>query len=86
MSIPFFESILHALGRRVNYDAISNYAGNSFAKDAWKMIQEANPLTKPQKMNTGFLDMISGVKVVNSKKISEGIASGDLSDIDWSKV
>lgn len=50
------------------------------------MIQEANPLTKPQKMNSGFLDMIASVKVVNSKKITDSIASGDLSGIDWSKV
>ena len=59
MSIPFFNSVLAALGKRVNYDAVVNYAGNSFAKDSWKLIQEANPLVKPKKISNGFLEMLN---------------------------
>ncbi|MDO4802983.1 MAG: hypothetical protein Q4A15_12525 [Prevotellaceae bacterium] len=77
MSLIFFNSILTALGRRVNYDAISNYAGNSFAKDSWKMIQEANPLTKQKTMNSGFLDMIVKAKTNNKKAFA---------DVDWADV
>lgn len=80
MSLVFFNSILAALGRRVNYDAISNYAGNSFAKDSWKMIQEANPLVKPKSMNSGFLDMIVKAKV-NNKDNKKAFA-----DVDWADI
>jgi hypothetical protein len=31
------------LGYRLNYEAVINYAGNSFCKDSWKMITESNP-------------------------------------------
>lgn len=75
MSIVFFNDILAALGKRVNYDAISNYAGNSFAKDSWKMIQDANPLTKPKKINSGFMDIIN--KAASLKSVE------DLGDISW---
>ena len=44
MSYLFFESILTELGHKLAYDAVVNYAGNSFAKDSWDMIQDANPM------------------------------------------
>ena len=75
MSIPFFDSVLAALGKRVNYDAVVNYAGNAFAKDSWKMIQEANPLMKQKKMNTSFVEMLS--KPSTMSKIE------DLGDLSW---
>ena len=59
MSIPFFNNVLATLGKRVNYDAVVNYAGNSFAKDSWKLIQEANPMSKPRKHGTDFMNMLS---------------------------
>ena len=72
MSIPFFNSVLATLGKRVNYDAVVNYAGNSFAKDSWKLIQEANPLSKPRKHGTDFTNMLSKathIKVQSSDAI-----------------
>lgn len=75
MSMNFFNDVLSALGKRVNYEAVSNYAGNSFAKDSWKMIQEANPLVKPKKISSGFLDMLNKSTVI--KKVS------DLGDMSW---
>ena len=59
MTIIFFDSVLAALGKRVNYDAVVNYAGNSFAKDSWKMIQEANPLIKKRKVSKNFVNLIN---------------------------
>lgn len=50
MSLDFFEEVLGELGNKLNYDAIVNFAGNSFCKDAWDMIQDANPLIEK---NTG---------------------------------
>ncbi len=75
MSIPFFNSVLAALGKRVNYDAVVNYAGNSFAKDSWKMIQEANPMTKPKKIGNAFAELIG-------KSVKVG-SDSDLSDFSW---
>lgn len=78
MSIPFFNNVLAALGKRVNYDAVVNYAGNSFAKDSWKMIQEANPLTKPKKISSGFLDILNKAapkSAASTKKM--------LKEIEW---
>lgn len=68
MSIPFFNNVLAALGKRVNYDAVVNYAGNSFAKDSWKLIQESNPMTKPKKMNSSFMDVLSKTTIVKANK------------------
>ena len=75
MSIPFFNSVLTMLGKRVNYDAVVNYAGNSFAKDSWKLIQEANPFTKQKKVSSGFLDLLSKATSVQAKE--------KMGDISW---
>lgn len=77
MSIPFFDSVLAALGKRVNYDAVVNYAGNAFAKDSWKMIQEANPMMKPPKMNTSFVDMLSKPNTMSTIE--------ELGDLSWAQ-
>ena len=76
MSIPFFNNVLKSLGKKVNYDAVVNYAGNSFAKDSWKMIQEANPLYKAPAVSAGFMDILSKVP---TKKISKK----EMDDISW---
>lgn len=45
MSYLLFNDILTELGRKLSYDAVVNYAGNSFCKDSWDMIRDANPMT-----------------------------------------
>ena len=45
MSYLFFQSILTELGHKLNYEAVINYAGNSFCKDSWDMITDSNPMT-----------------------------------------
>ena len=45
MSYVFFEEILEELGRKLNYDAVVNYAGNSFCEKSWEMIMDSNPMT-----------------------------------------
>lgn len=52
MFFPTFQAIMEQLGRKLNYDAVVNYAGNSFMQKSWEMIEQANPLT-PAKKNTG---------------------------------
>ena len=68
MSIVFFNSVLTMLGKRVNYDAVVNYAGNSFAKDAWKTIRDANPLGVKEKKHA-FADMFAEVAIPQAKVI-----------------
>ena len=46
MAYIWFQSVLEALGKRINYESISNIYGNSFAKDSAKIVQAANPLLK----------------------------------------
>ena len=77
MSCPFFNDVLAALGKRVNYDAVVNYAGNACAKDSWKMIQEAHPMIKPPKMNSSFVDLLSKPNTLS--KIE------DLGDLSWAQ-
>ena len=43
MTYIFFEDVLAELGHRLNYEAIVNYAGNSFCEKSWEMITENNP-------------------------------------------
>lgn len=43
MSYVFFEDVLANLGHKLNYDAIVNYAGNSFCEKSWDMIMDSNP-------------------------------------------
>lgn len=79
MSIPFFNTVLATLGKRVNYDAVVNYAGNAFAKDSWKLIQDASPMTKPKKQNGGFIDLLNKSNITSQKAVQE------LGDISWAK-
>ena len=46
MSYVWFNSVLEFLGKRIQFESISNLYGNAFAKDAAKAIQSANPLVK----------------------------------------
>lgn len=43
MSYVFFDDILTELGHKLTYDAIVNYAGNSFCEKSWDMITKHNP-------------------------------------------
>ena len=92
MSIVFFNNVLSVLGKKVNYDAVVNYAGNSFAKDAWKTIQEANPLIK-HKQRHAFADMFSEVAISQSATVEVALpgkswfklGSTDVGDITDAK-
>ena len=43
MSFVFFDDVLTELGYKLTYEAISNYAGNSFCPKSWEMIEKSNP-------------------------------------------
>lgn len=65
MSYVFFEDVLAELGHKLTYDAVVNYAGNSFCEKSWDMITEHNPFNvqdeKSKAMNTlvGFFNTAS---------------------------
>lgn len=68
MSFNFFEDVLAELDKKLNYDAIVNYAGNSFAGDkSWKMIQEAYPLMGDKKRSS-VMSFLENVDVQIRKK------------------
>ena len=87
MSIPFFNDVLAALGRCLNYQAISNLYGNSFCKDAGKYIAEANPLVKPHK-NKGFIDLLSKAvitKQTTKKETQKAVNEALGGDVSWAE-
>lgn len=43
MSFVFFEDVLDELGHKLHYDAVVNFAGNSFMEKSWDLIAESNP-------------------------------------------
>ena len=87
MSIPFFNDVLSAIGRRLNYESVSNLYGNSFCKDAGKYIQEAYPLTKAKKVNSGLMSMLSKATIIkassDTKENTQKALAKDLGDISW---
>lgn len=84
MSYVFFQNVLNALGKRINYDAVANLAGNSFAKNAFDAIQHANPLIKESKGRTAsnFFSNVNFTKIaVNQNK--EQAKEQKLEGLDW---
>ena len=68
MSWIFFEDILEQLGRKLNYDAIVNYAGNSFVEKSWDMIMDSNPMNmdsngRGSKQQQTIADFLGGARV-----------------------
>lgn len=59
MSYSFFEDVLEELGHRLNYEAIVNYAGNTFCEKSWQMISENNPFNVTGKEHEGAKAMHS---------------------------
>lgn len=90
MSIPFFNDVLGALGRRLNYESISNLYGNSFCKDANKYIQEAYPLTKAKKIGSGLMDMFGKATIIKanaegSKNTMNALEKDLGGDLSWAE-
>lgn len=70
MSFLFFEDVLSELGHKLVYDAVVNYAGNSFCEKAWDMIMDHNPFNieeDGEKMNKKVSKTLS--ELFNSSNI-----------------
>ena len=90
MSIPFFNSVLSAIGRKLNYDSVSNLYGNSFCKDAGKYIQEAFPLAPVKKIGSGMMNMLSQATIIKTEGGDTNTAVKALGDklggdISWAE-
>jgi hypothetical protein len=88
MSYIFFQAVLDALGKKLNYESISNLYGNSFAKDAAKLIQAANPLLK-QGTNPGnsaqtLMAMPSKMTIIEGpEELTKAMGQKALGDMSW---
>lgn len=89
MSYIFFQDVLEALGKKVNFESISNMYGKTVfgKKDGQaitKMIQEANPLTKPSATNSAasFLTMGGKLTIVETAEQKKA-AESRMGDMSW---
>lgn len=73
MSFLFFEDVIEELGHKLVYDAVVNYAGNSFCEKAWDMISERNPFNIGEGgQNTGMQNTLLGFLESASVKVQKG--------------
>lgn len=72
MSLPFFDDVLEALGKRVTYDAVVNYAGNSFCEKSWEMISDNNPLSSVDQKKKQGMKLLEGLDMKKVKTVKRG--------------
>jgi hypothetical protein len=80
--------VLESLGKRINFESISNLYGNSFAKDASKIIQGSNPLLKfGSKSGGGVMGLMGKIKVIEtkSKDAEKAALKKQLGNLDWAE-
>ena len=64
MSMPFFDKVLEYIGKYVRYEAMANYAGNSFFKDSFEIIRDQFPLKQDTHENEHALSsLLKGVQL-----------------------
>ena len=86
MTYIWFQSVLEALGKKLNYESISNIYGNSFAKDAAKLVQAANPLIKENKTGNSaqtFMQMPGQLTIIKNDNKDNKQMKDFLGDMDW---
>ena len=86
MAYIWFNSVLEALGKRLNYESLSNLYGNAFAKDSSKIVQAANPLVKPHVGGSAqtLLAMPSKMTIIDGSVENQKEAmEKTMGDISW---
>ena len=86
MAYIWFTLVLEALGKRLNYESISNLLGNAFAKDAGKLVQSANPLVKHGGgASSNILALGGNIKIIQATTVDEGVKAAEekLGDLSW---
>lgn len=90
MSYIWFQAVLHATGKILNYESVSNMFGRTvFDKKSGeainRMIEHANPLTRPSTTNSAstLLSLPGSMTIIESgNKAQETRALGDTSWFD----
>lgn len=86
MAYIWFQAVLESLGKRINFESISNIYGNSFAKDSAKIVQAANPLIKQKTGGSAMalMAMPSKLTIVDGPidKQKEQVKKS-MGDISW---
>ena len=82
MTYIFFQDVLKELGYKLNYDAMVNYAGNSFVKDSWDMINDVNPMNISEgsigrKASREMANFFSTARVATKEEIEKFKAARD---------
>ena len=72
MSYVFFNKVLTSLGHKLVYDAVVNYAGNSFCEKSWDMIMNSYPLETHDQKATSAKSAIEMFRK-NAGKIEERV-------------
>jgi len=90
MTYIWFNLVLEALGKRINFESISNLYGNSFAKDASKVIQGANPLFKAGgSSGSGVMGLMGKIQIIDatksSKEAQQRAEKKILGDTSWAE-
>lgn len=70
MSYVFFDDVLTELGYKLNFEAVSNYAGNSFCAKSWDMITTSNPFNMATDAGTTSRAMGSLANFFSGSKIT----------------
>ena len=85
MAYTWFTLVLEALGKRLNYESISNLLGNAFAKDAGKLVQSANPLVKHGGGTSNIMALGGNIKIIQANTADEGVKAAEekLGDLSW---
>ena len=88
MSYTFFNDVLSALGKRINFESISNMYGRTlFDKKSGdainRAIEKANPLTKVSTTNSAatLLSMPGTLAIIENGNKEQ--ASKTLGDMSW---
>lgn len=67
MAYIWFDMVLVALGKRINFESVSNIFGNSFVKDSSEIVASANPLVKQgTRIDKGLSSMLDKITIVNA--------------------
>ena len=70
MSYVFFDDVLTELGYKLNFEAVSNYAGNSFCAKSWDMITTSNPFNVAPDAHSSSQAMGSLANFLSGSKIT----------------
>ena len=83
MSYDWFSDVLDVLGEFVEYEAISNYAGNVFCEKSWDMILDSNPMLKGQILTSAERSWENFFNTAKIKTIVKG--ENDGKDSVWTE-